>query len=118
MLGHPWMSASSKSKKSKLRITLTELLKVSTEWKEVSLGSNQGAAVSEDFQVAQIERIVDAIGMSLPSTGFEPSLLKYEDAFIRELAFDIGVDPRALKGKLSQLLSQVGVEGGSSLLHL
>ena len=79
-----------------------------------------------DFQSQQIERIVEAIALTLPqgtsntnqsflggfgigtiSSGnleYNPTQ-KFEDYCIRELAFDLGVDPRILKSKLLQMFS-------------
>jgi hypothetical protein len=39
---------------------------------------------------------------------------RYEDHCIRELAFDLGVDPRALKGKLSTIFAGSQIGGGIS----
>jgi hypothetical protein len=36
------------------------------------------------------------------------SLARYDDYCIRELAFDIGVDPNALKNKMKSILSGIG----------
>ncbi len=33
------------------------------------------------------------------------SLVRYDDHNIRELAYDLGVDPRALKGKLATIFA-------------
>ena len=83
--------------------------------------STAGAGgLSVDFQSQQIEKIVDAIALTLPSGGLgnhsiiggivgtvsteqnSVNGVKYEDYCIRELAFDLGVDPRALKSKIQQ----------------
>ena len=75
-----------------------------------------------DFQSQQIERIVEAIALTLPSGGVgnnsimggigtlstdqnSNNSVRYEDYCIRELAFDLGVDPRALKGKIQTIFS-------------
>lgn len=75
-----------------------------------------------DFQSQQIERIVEAIALTLPSGGVgnnsiigglgtlstdqnSTSGIKFEDYCIRELAYDLGVDPRALKQKILNLFN-------------
>jgi hypothetical protein len=103
------------------------LLNVSSDWKDVNKNKSNasnamgtgGAGLSVDFQSQQIEKIVDAIALTLPSGGGNNSIIggivgtvsteqnsvngvKYEDYCIRELAFDLGVDPRALKTKIQQ----------------
>ena len=65
-----------------LRLTVKELLNVSSDWKDVNnlRGGNGGGAggaggipgqepLSQDFQAKQIERVVEAIAMTLPSGG-------------------------------------------------
>ena len=84
-----------------------------------------------DFQSQQIEKIVDAIALTLPSGGVSNNSIiggivgtlstdqnsvngvRYEDYCIRELAFDLGVDPRALKSKIQQVFSN-GINGGDA----
>jgi hypothetical protein len=73
-----------------------------------------------------MERIIEAIALTLPSGGnnvshnssligtltsganadYESGLaMKFDDNCIRELAFDLGVDPRALKSQLSKIFT-------------
>jgi hypothetical protein len=61
-----------------MRLTLKELLNVSSDWKDVNkknpstgaVSSNAlGSGISMDFQSQQIEKIVDAIALTLPSGG-------------------------------------------------
>ena len=62
-----------------LRLSIKELLNVSSDWKDVNnLRGGQGGAaggfpgqepLSQDFQAKQIERVVEAIAMTLPSGG-------------------------------------------------
>ena len=59
-----------------LKLSIKELLNVSSDWKDVNnLGGGAGGAggfpgqepLSQDFQAKQIERVVEAIAMTLPS---------------------------------------------------
>jgi len=59
-----------------LKLTIKELLNVSSDWKDVNnlRGGNGGGGgfpgqepLSQDFQAKQIERVVEAIAMTLPS---------------------------------------------------
>lgn len=90
-----------------------------------------------DFQSQQIEKIVEAIALTLPSGGVnnnnsfiggtlstgginsdQTSLgnsLKYDDGCIRELAYDLGVDPRSLKAKLQTLFTQHNAETNAQI---
>ena len=57
-----------------IKISLKELLNVSSEWKDVNkknlAGLPQfGGGLPLDFQAQQIERIVEAIALTLPSVG-------------------------------------------------
>jgi hypothetical protein len=95
------------------------LLNISSDWKEVNKKNPSGGpqfagSLPLDFQYTQIEKIVEAIALTLPSTGASNSLLsagdfnmiggvRYEEYLIRELAFDIGVDMHVLKNKLLQM---------------
>jgi hypothetical protein len=91
-------------------------LAVSSEWKDVNKkGTVNGMPV--DFQAQQIEKIVEAIALTLPAQGGQNTSVmgtisssdpstngggpgqKYEDYFVRELAHDLGVDPKFLKLK-------------------
>ena len=56
-----------------MRLTLKELLNVSSDWKDVnkknpsnSTQNSSAAAIPMDFQSQQIERIVEAIALTLP----------------------------------------------------
>ncbi|CDW74770.1 protein kinase domain containing protein [Stylonychia lemnae] len=114
----------------RMRLTLKELLNVSSDWKDVNkknpTNGNQTASgmIPMDFQSQQIERIVEAIALTLPSGGVSnnsiiggivgtlsteqnsTSSVRYEDFCIRELAYDLGVDPRALKAKIQTIFNQ------------
>lgn len=68
----------SSSGAQKLRLTLKELLNVSSDWKDVNKknptsGQSESSAAAGslpmDFQSQQIERIVEAIALTLPSGG-------------------------------------------------
>ncbi len=118
---------------SNIKVTLKELLNVSSDWKEVNKKnptggpSVLGGGLPMDFQSQQIERIAEAIALTLPSGGSMPGgnntsflggiggtistnnidysqanslMTRYDDQLIRELAFDLGVDRHSLKGKL------------------
>jgi len=50
--------------------------------------------------------ILGGIGGTLSTDQNLQANVKYEDQCIRELAFDIGVDPRALKTKIQSLYAQ------------
>lgn len=60
-----------------MRLTLKELLNVSSDWKDVNKKNpsnsthqtNDDSGVPMDFQSQQIERIVEAIALTLPSGG-------------------------------------------------
>ena len=120
---------------------MKELLNVSSDWKDVNSkmpGDKASAigAIPIDFQSQQLEKIVEAISLTLPSGGgnnqsilggivgtissngcFDSNAgtMRYDDHCIRELAFDLGVDPRALKAKLSSLYSSAGTEDSSQV---
>lgn len=57
-----------------MRLSLKELLKVSSDWKgknnnkNASKG-NDGELIHSEFQTKQIDRIVEAIALTLPSGG-------------------------------------------------
>ena len=63
-----------------VRLSIKELLNVSSDWKDVNnlRGGNNGfpaqEPLSQDFQAKQIERVVEAIAMTLPA-GANHSLL-------------------------------------------
>ena len=72
-------------------------------------GSMNGNNQPTDFQQNQIERIIDALVLALPSrgsAGFRASgsqgLHGFSDSDIKELSYDIGVDPRILKYQLQK----------------
>ncbi len=47
------------------------------------------------------------IGSTLSTNNYENSSnLRYDDYLIRELAFDLGVDPNSLKSKLQSVIQQ------------
>ena len=56
-----------------VRLSIKELLNVSSDWKDVNNlgGGNNGIPaqepLSQDFQAKQIERVVEAIAMTLPA---------------------------------------------------
>lgn len=58
-----------------MRLSLKELLNVSSDWKQINNlkagegGAPSGNALSIEFQNKQIERIVEAIGLTLPAGG-------------------------------------------------
>ena len=59
---HPWL-ANQTDKDSDIRLSLKDLLQISTEG-QYSQGTQEN--LSEDFQSKQVERIVEAIALSLP----------------------------------------------------
>ena len=63
MLTHPWL-LSEASEEPKFKVTLKELLAVSSDWKDVN---KKSTGVPADFQSTQIERIVEAIALTLPA---------------------------------------------------
>jgi hypothetical protein len=95
LLNHPWIanlhnegSKAAHYKKQQLgrnsptpeedvsvRLSLKELLNVSSDWKQINNlktgdgGAPSGNALSIEFQNKQIERIVEAIGLTLPAGG-------------------------------------------------
>jgi len=95
-------------------LSLKELLNVSSDWLDVkskplhggtgggpssgstSVGTNQGS-VPADFQSTQIERIIDNLCLAMPSRGQN---IQFHDSDIKELSYDLGVDPRILKFRL------------------
>jgi len=108
-------------------LSLKELLNVSSDWLDHKTkgglgggggnassvqGLNDGAgSVPVDFQSQQIERIIDALSLALPTRGpggmggqFQEnqSSIQFPDSDIKELSYDLGVDPRLLKFKLQQ----------------
>jgi len=64
-------------------LSLKELLNVSSDWKEINNlkggggdnASNQNDALSQDFQAKQIERVIDAIALTLPSGSIGNSIV-------------------------------------------
>ena len=59
-----------------MQLSIKELLNVSSDWKDVNnlRGGNKGAGsfpgqepLTSDFQAKQIERVVEAIAMTMPS---------------------------------------------------
>lgn len=114
MLTHPWLLSES-GEEPKFKVSVKELLAVSSDWKDVNKKS-----VPADFQSQQIERIVEAIALTLPAQhmgtlssemtsnlGGGTGAMRYEDNSVRELAFDLGVDARSLKSKLQSVYSQL-----------
>lgn len=116
----------------RLRLSLKELLGVSSDWKDVNRKNPASAAgnasgLPVDFQSQQIERIVEAIALTLPSGGVggntsmlggaagtlstDAASVMYEEHCVKELAYDLGVDPRALKSKLQSLFGKTTVQG-------
>ena len=80
-------------------------------------GSVSGAGIAPtDFQYTQIERIIDALTLALPSRsvtggyGGASNQLNaahpFMDSDIKELSFDIGVDYRILKKQLQMHFKQ------------
>lgn len=113
-------------------LSLKELLNVSSDWMDVkgkgvvsgasqapnssqastsAGGSMGGGNAPTDFQYNQIERIIDALTLALPSrTGgagygsanqLNPAQ-PFLDSDIKELSYDLGVDPRILKFQLQK----------------
>ena len=112
MLTHPWL-LSETQEEPKFKVSVKELLAVSSDWKDVNKKS-----VPADFQSQQIERIVEAIALTLPAqhmgtlssemtSNGGTGAMRYEDNSVRELAFDLGVDARTLKSKLQSVYSQL-----------
>ena len=65
--------SSSSTTSSSVKVTLKELLNVSSDWKDVNKKNANGVTffgggVPMDFQYQQIERIVEAIALTLPSS--------------------------------------------------
>jgi hypothetical protein len=58
--------------------------------------------------------IIGGIGGTLSTEQNSTNNIKYEDYCIKELAFDLGVDPRALKAKISTLFSSTGQDHSST----
>lgn len=48
----------------------------------------------------QIEKIIDALSLAMPQRGNGQA--GYADSDIKELSYDLGVDPRILKFRLQQ----------------
>jgi len=75
LLNSAWVSGSQAAEQEmKLKLSIKELLSASSDWKDVNnLGGGAGAGfpgqepLSQDFQAKQIERIVEAIAMTLPA---------------------------------------------------
>ena len=57
-----------------------------------------------DFQSMQIEKILDALTLAMPSR--QGGQFSFSDSDIKELSYDLGVDPRILKYKLQQNFKQ------------
>ena len=87
MLTHSWILTESvgqdqKQQQQKLKLTLRELLSVSSDWKDVNKknagagaystsgagGGGQNSGLPIDFQSQQIERIVEATDLSYPGS--------------------------------------------------
>lgn len=106
-------------------LSLKELLNVSSDWTDVknrdkssiisstgpqgSMSTNTGSgggSVPADFQSTQIEKIIDALTLALPQRGAistkSSNQFMFQDSDIKELSYDLGVDPRILKYKLQQ----------------
>lgn len=71
----------SEDENSELRVNLRELLNVSTDWKDTNSkmgGENQlgggGGHLNLEFQAKQIERIVEAIAMTIPQGAASSSM--------------------------------------------
>ena len=132
LLTHPWIldNNTKGATQQKFKLTLRELLAVSSDWKDVNktkgnAGGYQGSSSSNlpaDFQSQQIDRIVEAIALTLPSLGggngtlttsggselasvSSANSIRFDDNCVRDLAFDLGVDARSLKGKLSSIFA-------------
>ena len=120
-----------------LKLNVKELLNVSSGWKDNNnlRGDNVGGEngpINPEFQAKQIERIVEAIALTLPpgsnqsmhglglglqggntlstanldsqnTVGANHSSFRYEDQLVKELAFDLGVDQKLLKNQLMSL---------------
>jgi predicted nuclease of predicted toxin-antitoxin system len=48
----------------------------------------------------QIEKIIDALTLALPQRGSQ--IVGFSDSDIKELSYDLGVDPKILKFRLQQ----------------
>lgn len=62
-------------------------------------GGNQSGSIPADFQSSQIDKILDAISLAMPANQ-RNVIGNFMDPDIKELAYDLGVDPRILKYKL------------------
>lgn len=105
-------------------LSLKELLNVSSDWTEhknnnkssiagtlgghhgsvsTQTGGNGGASsVPSDFQSMQIEKILEALSLATPQQSSGGHKFSFSDPDIKELSYDLGVDPRILKYKLQQ----------------
>ena len=120
---HTWLQdgkSDIKKKKSQLTLhndgkvqvvlSLKELLNVSSDWMDVKskgLGtaSMDRGGMPSDFQQGQVERIIDALALALPTSAGLGSksggqMHAFTDSDIKELSYDLGVDARILKYRL------------------
>jgi hypothetical protein len=71
------------------------------DWKEInSPHDDAGFGLPKNYQASQINKITDAIEITLPTSGYELKMLKYEDQAIKELAHELGVEFEPIKTQL------------------
>ena len=59
-----------------MRLSFKELLNVSSDWKAINnLHADGGGPLNHDFQLKQIDRIIEAIAMTLPQGHVNRSFL-------------------------------------------
>jgi len=125
-------SYSTKSSDVTVRLSFKDLLNVSSDWKANNyLKGETTGPLNHDFQIKQIDRIVEAIGLTLPHGQVNKSFLVggntqstanldyqqnasgrvqvnaqfYDDFLTKELAYDLGVDVQLLRHQLRALFS-------------
>ena len=110
-------------------LSFKDLLNVSSDWKAINNFKSDVDSLNHDFQLKQIERVIEAIALTLPNGSLNKNIiagntlsianLDYQNAQIKqhqsffdehltkELAFDLGVDVNLLKHELETLFSSL-----------